>query len=203
MDVLAVVAAREQDFMLLAGVPVLSRSVRLLLSVRGVRQVTVLVADEHRERAMRTCAELPVTVRADIAGLVGSVGMVMLHEGARALAPSVLAVAVVDAVRAGHRAAVPVLPLTDTVKHVDASGRVCAAGDRSALRVVQSPVAFRADLMGGGELLCGGDPTALDVVRACALVDEPVHTVPGDPMAFPVCTAWDVELAEMLIARAP
>ncbi len=142
-------------------------------------------------------------VRTDAGDLADSTGIVVMHEAARALAPSALAVAVLDAVRAGHRAAVPVLPLADTVKRVDASGRVRAASDRSALRVVQSPVAFRADLMRGGELMGGaGNAAALDVVRACALAGELAHPVPGDPMAFPVHTPWDVELAEMFIARA-
>lgn len=204
MDLLAVVVVtHEQDFALLAGVPIVCRSVCLLLSVGLVRHVLVLVPDEHRERAVRTCAGLPVTVRTDAGDLAGSTGIVMMHEATRALAPSALAVAVLDAVRTGHRAAVPVLPLADTVKRVDASGRVRAAADRSALRVVQSPVAFRAELMRGGELTGDrGNATALDVVRACALAGEPVHTVPGDPMAFPVRTPRGVELAEMFIARA-
>ncbi|MGH3611037.1 MAG: IspD/TarI family cytidylyltransferase [Pseudonocardia sp.] len=203
MDVLAVVAAQEQDFVLLAGVPIVCRSVRLLLAVDVVRHVMVLIPDEHRERAVRTCAGLPVTVRTGAGDLAPSTGIVLMHEATRALAPSALAVAVLDAVRAGHRAAVPVLPLADTVKRVDASGRVRAASDRSALRVVQSPVAFRADLMRGGELMGGGgNATALDLVRACALADDPVHPVPGDPMAFPVRTPWEVELAEMFMARA-
>lgn len=216
MDVLAVVVAgdRAHDFASLVGVSVIVRSVRVLLSAGVVDHVTLLVSREHREGAVRACAELPVTVgdlagslarvgahgreRADATAGDGPTGIVLVHEAVRPLAPPALAAAVVDAVRAGHPAAVPVLPVVDTVKLVDARGVARAAANRSALRVVQSPVAFRADLL--HDLLA---ENALDVVRACAAAGEPAHTVPGDPMAFPLRTAWDLELAETLVSRSP
>ena len=68
----------------------------------------------------------------------------------------------------------PALPLTDTVKLVDADGLVLGSPDRDGLRVVQSPWVGRAE-------------------------SSVAHLVPGDPLAFAVRTEWDLELAELLL----
>ncbi len=33
-------------------------------------------------------------------------------------------------------------------------------------------------------------------------VGDPVHTVEGDPLAFKITTAWDLRIAELLLAGA-
>ena len=53
-----------------------------------------------------------------------------------------------EAVAAGHAVAVPVLPLSDTVKRVDVAGVVVGTPDRGGLRVLQTPQAFRAGVLG-------------------------------------------------------
>lgn len=117
-----------------------------------------------------------------------------MHDARRPLAPSELVKAVLHAVRSGHDVAVPVVPLADTVKLVDGGGLLRSAADRSELRVVQTPQAFRAGL-----LPAGLDP--LDAAAALAASGVVVHTVVGDPLAFPVRNGWDLELARLLAAR--
>jgi 2-C-methyl-D-erythritol 4-phosphate cytidylyltransferase len=73
---------------------------------------------------------------------------------------------------------------------------VLATPDRAGLRVLQTPVAFRADLL-GAEL--AADP--LEYVRRCLAGGGSVHTVPGDPTAFAVHSTWDLELAQLLAER--
>lgn len=137
------------------------------------------------------CGDLPVRFADSGAA---SAGVVVIHEAARPLVSAAVVSAVVDAVRAGAAAAVPVLPLTDTVKLVGPDGLARAAADRETLRIVQAPVAFRADG------LAPFPRGALDVVRDCAARGELVHTVPGDPLGFPLYTPWDVELAQLFLA---
>jgi len=48
--------------------------------------------------------------------------IVLVHDAARAFAPADLVERVAEAVRAGHHAVVPVLPVIDTIKQVDESG---------------------------------------------------------------------------------
>lgn len=123
--------------------------------------------------------------------------VVLLHDAARPLVPAAPALAAVDAIRSGHTAAVPVLPLADTVKGVDAGGLITSTPDRATLRVVQTPQAFRADLLERVLAVAVFDPTS-----AWTALDGPVHTVVGHPSAFPVRGAWDAQLAGLLISGA-
>jgi 2-C-methyl-D-erythritol 4-phosphate cytidylyltransferase len=99
-----------------------------------------------------------------------------------------------------HGVVVPVLPLSDTVKHVDTHGLVVGGPDRAGLRVVQTPQGFAPDLLVGDLLLrvLRADP----VEQAWKLAGVAVTTVPGHPLAFPVRSAWDRELAEVLAVEA-
>jgi 2-C-methyl-D-erythritol 4-phosphate cytidylyltransferase/2-C-methyl-D-erythritol 2,4-cyclodiphosphate synthase len=71
--------------------------------------------------------------------------IVLIHDGARPFANADL-IARARAAATKHRAAVPGLELTDTVKEVEA-GRIVATPARAALRSVQTPQAFSFDLI--------------------------------------------------------
>jgi 2-C-methyl-D-erythritol 4-phosphate cytidylyltransferase len=198
------------------GVPMVALAARALLATGLVTNVRLHDLGARPGALVSACSGLPVSVadgplltwthtgqRAHITGGDGSdtlreasAGVTLLHDAARALAPAAMAAAVVDAVRAGWGVAVPVLPLSDTVKYVDADGVVLATPDRAGLRVLQTPVAFRADQL-VDEL--AADP--LEHVRRCLAGGASVHTVPGDPAAFAVRSAWDLELAQLLAER--
>ena len=67
--------------------------------------------------------------------------IVLIHDAARPFAsPTLITRAIAAAAKTG--AAIPVLPVADTVKTVDAAGRVTGTLDRSLLRAVQTPQAF-------------------------------------------------------------
>jgi 2-C-methyl-D-erythritol 4-phosphate cytidylyltransferase len=126
---------------------------------------------------LAACAGLPVRLRrahVDQRAVHENGSLLLRHDARRPLTPPGLVAAVAAAVQGGHDAAVPALPLSDTVKRVDAEGFVRDSPDREGLRVVQSP------WMG----------------RPGATV---AHLVPGDPLAFAVRTEWDLELAEHLL----
>ena len=72
---------------------------------------------------------------------------VLVHDAARALTPAGLIVRVVDALRAGHAAVVPALPLSDTIKAVDGNGVVLGTPERAGLRAIQTPQGFATDLL--------------------------------------------------------
>jgi 2-C-methyl-D-erythritol 4-phosphate cytidylyltransferase len=73
--------------------------------------------------------------------------VVLVHDAARAFAPPDLMERVAAGVRDGHDAVIPVLAVVDTVKEVDASGRVVRTLDRTVLRAVQTPQGFRRDVL--------------------------------------------------------
>ena len=67
--------------------------------------------------------------------------IVLIHDAARPFASSALITRAIAAA-AKDGAAVPVLPVADTVKTVDAKGLVTGTLDRALLRAVQTPQAF-------------------------------------------------------------
>lgn len=96
------------------------------------------------------------SVRCGLAAVPGDATIVVVHDAARPFATASLFDAVVAAVHHGADAAVPGVPVTDTVKEVDEHGLVVRTVDRSRLRAVQTPQAFRAGALraahaGGGE----------------------------------------------------
>jgi 2-C-methyl-D-erythritol 4-phosphate cytidylyltransferase len=206
----------------MSGVPMLLRAIRGLVESGVVDHVVVLVPPEVGDAAARVLSGEPVIVHADrreaVVGVVerlragagervvppeGRVGAppvppsVLLHDAARVLAPPALARAVAAAVQRGHGVAVPVLLLSDTVKDVDPGHLIVGSPDRGTLRVVQTPQAYRPDLL-GPEVMRRVLSWPGPVEQAWTTAGEPAVTVPGHPLAFPVRSAWDRELAEVL-----
>ena len=75
--------------------------------------------------------------------------LVLIHDGARIFPSRALIARAIEAAER-HGAAIPGIALVDTIKQVDASGRILASPDRAHLRAVQTPQAFRFDLDPGG-----------------------------------------------------
>ena len=71
---------------------------------------------------------------------------VLIHDAARPFLTSALITRAIDAA-VEHRAAVPAVPVADTVKKVDERETVTETLDRSRLRLVQTPQAFGFDLI--------------------------------------------------------
>jgi 2-C-methyl-D-erythritol 4-phosphate cytidylyltransferase len=126
---------------------------------------------------------------------------VLVHDAARPLTPPALVAALVAAVAGGHDAVVPVLPLADTVKEVDPAGVVLGTADRSMLRAVQTPQAFRAALLWRAYAEAAKGAPATDDAGLVERLGEPVHTLPGDPLAFKITTPWDLRIAELLVGQ--
>ena len=184
----------------LLGVPVVLRAVHAVLASGSVDRVVLLVDPEVEASARRLVDGLPVSLHTDpyeAARCAQASAPIVLHDAGRPLASPALAVAVTEAVAAGHAVAVPVLPLSDTVKHVDVAGVVVGTPDRGGLRVLQTPQAFRAGVLGTdvlAKVLASTEP----LEQAWAVAGEPAATVPGHPLAFAVRSAWERELAEVL-----
>ena len=84
------------------------------------------------------------SVRAGLAAVPADAPRIVVHDAARPFAPPELFDAVLAAVAGGADGAVPGLPVADTIKQVDAAGRVVHTPARASLVAVQTPQAFRA-----------------------------------------------------------
>jgi 2-C-methyl-D-erythritol 4-phosphate cytidylyltransferase/2-C-methyl-D-erythritol 2,4-cyclodiphosphate synthase len=83
------------------------------------------------------------SVRAGLEAMVVSPpDLVLVHDAARPFVSAAL-ISRAIAAAADSGAAIPAVAVTDTVKRVDAGGRVCETLDRAVLRTVQTPQAFR------------------------------------------------------------
>lgn len=126
---------------------------------------------------------------------------VLVHDAARALTPPSLIVRVVKALWAGHGAVVPGLPLSDTVKAVDANGVVLGTPERAGLRAVQTPQGFATDVL--LQAYCGRHG-ARDFTDDASLVEQSggqVQVVDGDPLAFKITTQLDLMLAKAIVRQ--
>jgi 2-C-methyl-D-erythritol 4-phosphate cytidylyltransferase len=129
---------------------------------------------------------------------VGDPEFVVVHDAARPLTPVEQIRRVVAALDEGLRAVVPVIPVVDTIKAVDANGVVLGTPERSGLRAVQTPQGFATELLRRAYLRAGS-ATFTDDASLVENLGTPVHTVAGDVMAFKITTPLDLALARAVL----
>jgi 2-C-methyl-D-erythritol 4-phosphate cytidylyltransferase/2-C-methyl-D-erythritol 2,4-cyclodiphosphate synthase len=96
---------------------------------------------------VRGGATRQASVRAGLEALQANApDFVLIHDAARPFLSSALIGRAIAAAQQ-HGAAVPAVPITDTVKAIDAQGIISETLDRSRLRTVQTPQAFAFDLI--------------------------------------------------------
>ncbi|WP_344413138.1 IspD/TarI family cytidylyltransferase [Amycolatopsis minnesotensis] len=191
---------------LVKGEPLLTRAVRGLIDSQCVDLVIVTaparrVASyenallfpegpslKHHCRVVEDRPGVSPLRRAFDAAELSAEQIVLVHDALRALAPPALVESVVEAVRAGARAVVPVVPVTDTVKIVE-GGVLTTTEDRAFLRAVQSPQGYTAEAL--REVADSPDPLAA--------LGAAVHLVDGHPNALEITSAFDLAVAESLL----
>ena len=125
---------------------------------------------------------------------------VLVHDGARPLASLALVEAVVEAV-GRHGAAIPVLPVAETLKRVD-DGRVLETVDRAGLASAQTPQGARRRLLleAWDRFPPDRPPSFTDeaaLLEACTIT---VHAIPGEPTNLKVTLPDDLTRVEQLLA---
>jgi 2-C-methyl-D-erythritol 4-phosphate cytidylyltransferase len=138
-----------KQFSDLAGRPVVSWS---LDAARRACEGVVLVVPPGHDRAWDADrivvggATRSASVRAGLAAVPPEAAVIVVHDAARPLARLELWHSVIEAVVAGADAAIPGTPVTDTVKVLGPDGHLSTL-DRSRLVAVQTPQAFRAEVL--------------------------------------------------------
>jgi 2-C-methyl-D-erythritol 4-phosphate cytidylyltransferase len=216
---------------LLAGEPLLVHAVRRIAAAPSVRLIVVAApaAEIDAVRALLApIAEVTVvpggaerqhSVAAALAVVPEEVGIVLVHDAARALTPPELIESVAAAVRGGRPAAIPVLPVVDTIKEVgpadlrdptgpaqlpELAGRagvavevVLGTVDRSVLRTVQTPQGFRREVLAAAHAAGLGAHT--DDAGMVEKAGVPVTCVPGSELAMKITRPLDLVIAEALL----
>ncbi len=201
-----------------AGRPVLSMTISALAqALPGARLLTVIHPDDrdlfegcraHLSPAESLGLLAPVaggesrqqSVLAGLEALAasGSVPeLVLIHDGARPFVGSdMIQSAVSTALEYG--AAIPGTLVTDTIKEINATGRIIATPARERLRAVQTPQAFRFDLIlrAHQKAAVAGIFDLTDDAAVAEWAGHDVHVFPGDPANMKITTPEDFQRAE-------
>lgn len=131
------------------------------------------------------------SVRAGLDALDPQTEIVLVHDAARPLVSQALVERVARAARAGG-AAVPVVPVRDTIKRVEGDAIVQTL-QRSELRAAQTPQGFRVELLRKAH--AASDRDASDDALLVEDLGAPVAAVAGDPRNIKVTTPADLAVA--------
>jgi len=137
------------------------------------------------------------SVAAGLAQLNPDVEVVLVHDAARAFTPVAQFAAVISGVRETGGGVIPGLPLADTVKQTDWTGRVESTPDRSTLAAVQTPQGFPREALLAAYATATEDHT--DDASVFSSHGGAVTVIDGDPLAFKITTPWDLRRAEGLV----
>lgn len=195
------------------GLPLLLHSVRAFRAIPTISRVTVVLGAHTFEAGAQALerdgdgdnvavaiggATRSESVRAGLAALSGEADLVAVHDAARPLVSPQLIESVFAA--AGEQgAAVPALPVSDTLVAVDVNGRAYAGTvDRHLVRAAQTPQAARLDWLMDA---LAASPDETDEGSALARAGYPVALVAGDPRNLKVTWPADLRLVEALMGR--
>jgi 2-C-methyl-D-erythritol 4-phosphate cytidylyltransferase/2-C-methyl-D-erythritol 2,4-cyclodiphosphate synthase len=203
-------ADRPKAFIGLGGRPLLAHSIDLLEDHPAVDRIVLVVPAEWEEPATLLADELAagkvvaavpggetraLSVAAGLAVVADDAEAILVHDAARPFASAELIDRLLEAL-ANHAGAVPAVAVTDTVKRVT-GGRVAETLDRSELRAVQTPQAFRAEAL---RRAYAAPSAALRDATDCASLVEAtgleVAVVPGEGGNMKITSPEDLTRAE-------
>lgn len=176
---------------------VIDRSVSAARAVSDGVVVVVPAGDVEREGGVAGGASRSESVRNGLAQVPADADIVCVHDAARPFASTDLFEQVIAAVRDGADAAIPAVPVTDTIKIVasDGSGTVESTPDRSTLVAVQTPQAFAAVALRRAHELDDGTSTATDDAMLVERAGGVVVVVDGESSNRKITTQDDLEWA--------
>lgn len=127
--------------------------------------------------------------------LPGDAEYVLVHDGVRPLVTPGVIERVVEAART-HGAATAGVPITDTVKRADSDGVITETVDRAGLWSIQTPQAFRVDLLWDAHRAAQQQGTQFtDDAGMVEAIGRPVRVVEGDPRNIKLTRPDDLRLA--------
>lgn len=201
-------AAVPKAFCTVGGRTLLELASRRFSDHPRITSVVVVAPATHADEAARLTgvpavvggASRQESVAAGLAALDELAKYVLVHDVARPFVPASVISSVVEALEQGADAAVPVVPIHDTVRRVDASGAFVEVVDRTALVAVQTPQGFVREVLvraheAGRELAVTDDAALVEAMGGR------VVAVPGADESFKITRPWDLALAEGVVAR--
>lgn len=202
----------KKPFVNLDGRPVWLRAAESFVTRTEVKQCFVVVSPDDMElftrryaanvmflniRLVEGGAERFDSVASALARLDDEIAFVAVHDAVRPCVPPPLIDKVFEAA-VKHGAALPALPVTDTLKRADDEMKVEATVPRAALWQAQTPQVFRRDwLVEAYAKRAKLGNAVTDDAQLVEALGHPVRIVPGSPYNVKITTGDDLGVAEL------
>lgn len=199
-----------KQYRLVEGRPVLAHALVPFLAEPAIERIAVVIGEGDEARYAGAVAGIDgsrlatptmggatrqASVRRGLLALAreGFDGIVLIHDAARPFVSPSQINAAIHRLGADGIAAIPALPVTDTVKRISADGHVAETPPRDQLVTVQTPQAFRfKPLLAAHEAAEAAQLHGFtDDAALMEWAGHPVATFPGDPANVKLTHAVD------------
>ncbi len=205
---------KSKQFLILDNTPVLIKSIQAFEEIDDVKEIIVTARKQDFEviedfiaqygvRKVKHIVEGGDTRQDSIYAAVKKVdekaNLVSVHDGARPLIKRKVIESVIQKADEVNAAACAV-PVKDTIKIIDSSGKIVTTPERDALRAVQTPQIFRFSLY--KEAIEKAVLDGKQYTDDCQLVESmgyPVYLVDGDYENIKITTPDDLLVAEKFL----
>jgi 2-C-methyl-D-erythritol 4-phosphate cytidylyltransferase len=200
-----------KQYVELLGRPVLAHTLRAFADVGDCTEIIVAISEEWREVAEGAAegianvrfvpggTERQHSIAGALAALTTSPDLVLVHDAARPCVSRPLIERVIAAAER-YGAAIPALPINETVKRVDAEGIILETIPRAELRAAQTPQAFRRDLLVAAYSYASENNLAVtDDASLVEAYGADVHVVDGEWSNIKITVAEDFRRVERIM----
>lgn len=205
-----------KQYVALGGLPLLVYSLRILDDVESINEIILAVPEADRQyceheivhrfnikkvsKVVAGGRRRQDSVRNALVAVANPPDFFLVHDGVRPFVTTdLVARAVESAVRTG--ASVVAMAMPDTVKLVDATGKITRTLQREELWLAQTPQVFRYSWLVEAHQVA--EEQQLDVTDDAALVEQlgyPVSVVQGSSTNIKITRPEDLELGEAILA---
>ncbi len=204
----------DKQFCPISGKPVLLRTLEAFNACDFIDRIVVvgkddsllkiqnLVADNKLEKVSDIVAgggNRAESVRRGVEALGEDAGLLLIHDGARPLITAEIIESVKNTAEL-YGAAAPGVPLKDTIKKIDLSGKIIETPMRDTLVSIQTPQGFRSEIY--KKALRNAGTLTDKITDDCMLVEaigESVYIVDGSYENIKITNPIDVILAETIL----
>lgn len=207
---------KSKQFLILDNTPVLIKSIQAFEEIDDVKEIIVtarkqdfdIIEDfiaQYGVRKVKHIVEGGATRQDSIYAAVEKIDekadLVAVHDGARPLIKRKVIESVIRKADEVDAAACAV-PVKDTIKIIDSSGKIVTTPERDSLRAVQTPQIFRFSLY--KEAIEKAVSDGKQYTDDCQLVESmgyPVYLVDGDYENIKITTPDDLLVAEKFLSE--
>lgn len=207
---------KSKQFLLLEGVPVLIKSVQAFEQIDDVEEIIITARKQDFDvieaflkqygiQKVKCIVEGGVTRQDSIWAAVKKVSekadLIAVHDGARPLVSRETINGVIEKA-AQEGAAACAVPVKDTIKIIDSSGKIVTTPDRASLRAVQTPQVFDFALYKKAiEKAVSEGKQYTDDCQLIESIGRPVYLTEGDYENIKITTPDDLLVAEKFLSE--